>query len=67
MKVQTTPAALLANLDACLERVVAERLELVVRRRGKAPAVIVPWGEWTKALEALNRVSNLDNEVGLRR
>jgi len=64
--VKTTRADLRANLDAWLDRVVTERLELVVRRRGKEDVVILPLREWTGTLETLHIMSSPANYSRLR-
>jgi PHD/YefM family antitoxin component YafN of YafNO toxin-antitoxin module len=56
--IKTTPHNLQVNLDALLDRIVADQLQVVVRRRGKKPVVMVPFGEWFAVQEALDLASS---------
>ena len=64
---EVTFADLLADLDGHLDRVEADRTELVVIRPGHEPMVIVPLAELKSLRETAYLLSSPDNADHLRR
>lgn len=55
-----------ANMASHLDRVLADRTELIVKRGNKEPVVIMPLADWEGLRETLYLLSNEANAAHLR-